>query len=114
MLLADAMWNAVEAGGTVDVPEVAVALDDALTRSADEFTAILGLLSEAQARVARLVAWGEPLTGAAARRLSLSQGSARSAAAALVDRGLLHLEDRRHSAVDPLLAEYLRRLGPNP
>ncbi|HTC81116.1 MAG TPA: AAA family ATPase, partial [Acidimicrobiia bacterium] len=77
MLLADAMWHTVEAGGTIDVAEVAVALDDALTRSADEFTAILGLLTDAQARVARLVAWGEPLTGAAAGRLSLSQGSAR-------------------------------------
>ena len=114
MLLADSMWNTVEAGGTIDVPEVAAALDDALTRSTEEFTAILGLLTKAQARVARLAAWAEPLTGAAARRLSLSQGSARAAAAALVDRGLLHIQGRRHFIVDPLLAEHLRRLGPRP
>lgn len=114
MLMADAMWSRVEAGRAIDVPEVADALNDALSRCAEEFTAILGLLSDAQARVARLVAWDEPLTGAGARRLALSQGSARSAAGALTDRGVLRVEDRRHSIVDPLLAEWLRRLGPRP
>ena len=114
MLVADAMWSTVDAGRTIDVAEVAAALDDALARCVDEFTAILDLLTDAQTRVARLVAWAEPLTGAAARRLSLSQGSARSAAVALLDRGLLRVDDRRHSHVDPLLAEWLRRLDPRP
>lgn len=115
MLVADAMWNIVDDGGTIDLTELATALDDALARCADELTAIRDLLTDAQARVVRLVAWDEPLTGAAAQRLSLSQGSARSAAAALVDRGLLRRESRnRHSIVDPLFAEWLRRLGPRP
>lgn len=114
MLMADAMWSTVEAGGTIDLPEVGAALDDAVTRCAEEFAALLGLLSDAQARVARLVAWAEPLTGAAAGRLALSQGSARSAAGTLVDRGIMRVEDRRHSVVDPLLAEWFRRLGPSP
>lgn len=114
MLVADAMWATVDSEGTIDVAELAAAVDDAVARCASEFTAIFDLLTDAQARVARLVAWGEPLTGAAAGRLSLSQGSARSAAAALVNRGLLGVEDQRRSHVDPLLAEWLRQLGARP
>jgi hypothetical protein len=114
MLVADAMWRQVDEGAAVDRPEVSAAIDDALSRCVDEFTATLNLLSDAQARTARLVAWGEPLTGAAAQRLSLPQGSARSAAAALSDRGLLRAVDRRYVHVDPLFAEWFRRLGTKP
>lgn len=114
MLLADALWNRTQVGESADAADVAEALDDALDRCAEEFRAILPLLTDSQTRVARLVAWDEPLTGAAAQRLSLSQGSARSAVASLVARGLLRPTDRRHAHVDPFLAEWLRRLGPRP
>ena len=114
MLVADCAWSLVDEGATIDRPELDAAVDDALDRCADEFRATTGLLSDAQSRVARLVAWGEPLTGAAAGRLNVSQGSSRAAAATLVDRGLLRREGSRHEHVDPLFAEYLRRLGPKP
>ncbi|MGH9153356.1 MAG: AAA family ATPase [Acidimicrobiales bacterium] len=114
MLVADAAWGAVDDGGEIDLPELAAAVEVALERCREEFGAVVGFLSDAQARVARLVAWGEPLTGAAAARLRLSQGSARSAARVLVERGLLRAVGRRHGHVDPLLAEWFRRLGPRP
>lgn len=114
MLVADAMWGTVPDGGAIDRPQVAEAVDLALARCTDEFTATNGLLSDAQSRTARLAAWGEPLTGAAARRLSLSQGSARSAATGLVQRGFLRMAEGRYQHIDPLFAEWLRRLGPQP
>jgi hypothetical protein len=114
MLVADAAWATVQAEGTVDLPELARGIDDAISRCADEFTVVLGLLTDAQARVARLVAWNQPLTGAAAARLSLSQGAARAAAKTLSDRGILALRDKHRAHVDPLFAEWLRRLGPMP
>lgn len=114
MLVADAMWSVVDDGGTVDLPEFSQGVDDALARCAEEFIGVLPLLSDAQARVARLVAWAEPLTGAAAGRLALSQGSARSAAGTLTDRGILAVRGGRHAHIDPLFAEWLRRLGPRP
>jgi len=114
MLLADALWDAVPAGGTAEESEVAAAVDEALDRCGEEFAALLALLTDSQAKTARVIAWSEPLTGAAAGRLGLSQGSARSAAATLTQRGVLtqHPEGYRH--VDPFLAEWLRRLGPRP
>lgn len=114
MLVADAAWGAVDDNGVIDLVELAAAVEESLERCRDEFSATAGFLSDAQARVARLVAWGEPLTGAAAARLRLSQGSARSAAKVLVERGVLDVEERRHRHIDPLLAEWFRRLGPRP
>lgn len=114
MLLADTMWATVQAGETVEVPEVATAVDDALARCGEEFTALLAMLTDNQIRTARLLAWGEPLTGAAAGRLALSQGSARSAAATLRARGVFALREGLPVHVDPFLAEWLRRLGPRP
>lgn len=114
MLVADAAWAVVDDGGTIDRPELDAAVAAALERCREEFTATMSLLTGAQSRVARLLAWGEPLTGAAAGRLGLPQGSARAAATALTDRGLLHLEAGRPVHVDPLLAEWLRRMGPRP
>ena len=114
MLVADCAWSLVDDGGTIDRPELDAAVDDAVARCADEFAATATLLTDAQARVARLVAWGEPLTGAAAGRLGVSQGSSRAAASTLVERGLLRRDGPRYEHVDPLFAEWLRRLGPKP
>lgn len=114
MLVADAAWSAVDDGGSVDLAELAAAVDESLERCREEFGATAAFLSDAQARVARLVAWNEPLTGAAAGRLRLSQGSARAAAAVLVKRGVLRRDGGGHAHIDPLLAEWFRRLGPHP
>ncbi len=114
MLVADAAWATVDDGGTIDLAELAGAVEDALDRCREEFTSTAGFLTDAQARVSRLVAWGEPLTGAAAGRLRLSSGSARAAGTALVEMGVLVRAERRHAHVDPLLAEWFRRVGPRP
>jgi hypothetical protein len=110
MLVADCMWDIVTSGQVVDRPHLDLAVSEALARGAAEFAAVSDLLSEAQTRLLRLLAYDEPLTGAAAGRLGLSQGSARSAAATLTDRGLLHPSDRGPRITDPLLAEWTRRL----
>jgi hypothetical protein len=114
MLLADCLWATVPDGGSIDRPELDAALDDAVERCSAEFEATAALLTDAQSRTARLAAWGEPLTGAAAQRLGLSQGSARSAADGLEDRGILRRVDRRFHHIDPLFALWLRRRGPRP
>ena len=110
MLVADCAWSIVDDGGSIDRPELEAAVDDAICRCADEFTATASLLTDAQARVARLVAWGEPLTGAAAGRLGVSQGSSRAAAATLVERGLLRRDGLPPRARRPAL----RRVAPPP
>jgi hypothetical protein len=114
MLVADAAWATVDDGATIDLAELAGAVEEALERCREEFSSTVGFLTDAQARVARLAAWGEPMTGAAAGRLRLSSGSARAAAAALLERGVLARTERRHAHVDPLLAEWFRRIGPRP
>lgn len=114
MLIADCMWSAVDDGATIDRPQVSEAVDSALERCQAELDSTYDLLTRAQVRVLRLLAWNEPLTGAAAGRLGVSQGSARSAAETLTDRGLLHVGERRHHVTDPLLAEWLRRITTSP
>ncbi len=115
MLVADELWRRTSDHEVADRSDLAEAVTSALARCTEEFTATLSLLTDPQARVARLLAWGEPLTGAAAGRLRLSQGSARAAAASLDERGLLRGEARRrYRHVDPLFAEWLRRLDARP
>lgn len=114
MLVADSLWATVEEGGTIDRPQLDEALGDALARCRPEFEGALDLLSDSQTRVLRLLAWSQPLTGAAAKRLGATQGAARSAAATLADRGLLHAEGNAYRITDPLLAEYFRRITGRP
>ena len=114
MLVADCLWGTVDDGGTIDRPELDEAIDLALERCRGEFERLADLVSDPQLRLLRLVAWGEPLTGAAARRLSVSQGSARAAAKTLESKGLLHRVDGRPRILDPMLALWMTRLGPRP
>lgn len=111
MLLADCLWGTVDDGGSIDRPHLDAALTEALDRCSAEFDATWELLTDAQSRVLRLRAWDEPLTGAAAARLGLSQGSSRSGAETLRDRGIL-TDERR--IIDPLLTQWVRRLGSRP
>jgi hypothetical protein len=114
MLVADCMWGTVGEGETIDRQEVNDGIASALARCEAEFDSAYEMLSDAQVRVLRLLAWDEPLTGAAAGRLGLSSGSGRAAAETLTDRGLLHLEARRYRLIDPLLAEWMRRINTAP
>ncbi|CAN5775042.1 ATP-binding protein [soil metagenome] len=114
MLVADCLWGAVDDGGTVDRPELDVAIDDALVRCRSEFEHLNDFLSDPQFRVLRLLAWAEPITGAAAKRLLVSQGSARASVKALLAKGLVHRDDDRYRVLDPILARWMRGLGPRP
>jgi hypothetical protein len=74
-------------------------------------------LSVPQRKVVRLLAWGEPPTGAAAARLGLSKGSAAAATKALVERSLAIAPEGAPGPVrlvDPLLAEWTRRRRARP
>jgi len=108
-LLADALWQVTDEGVTSDLGSWAAAVDRALSRSAAEFTAIESGLEPGQRKMARVLAAGEPPTGAFAARLGLSKGGARGALAALVNRGHAHERDGTHQLVDPLYAEWVRR-----
>lgn len=114
MLVADCMWATVGDGETIDRPEVSAAIALAVERCEAEFDNAYEMLSDAQVRVLRLLAWDEPLTGAGAGRLGLSSGSGRAAAETLTDRGLLHVEVRRYHLIDPLLGEWMRRITTAP
>ncbi len=74
-----------------------------------EFTALESGLEPGQRKMARVLAAGEPPTGAFATRLGLSKGGARGALAALVGRGHAHEADGTIRLVDPLYAEWVRR-----
>ncbi|MGH9225227.1 MAG: AAA family ATPase [Acidimicrobiales bacterium] len=107
--LADALWQLTDEGVTADLGLWAAALDRALSRSAAEFTALESGLEPGQRKMARVLAAGEPPTGAYAARLGLSKGGARGALGALVDRGHAHETDGTFRLVDPLYAEWVRR-----
>jgi hypothetical protein len=114
MLIADCMWSTVETGEIVDRPQLDAAVDQAVERCEAEFNGVYALLSDPQARLIRVLAWHQPPTGAAAKRLGLTQGSARSAAATLTERGLLHRDGRVFKITDPIYAEWTRRLTSPP
>lgn len=63
-------------------------------------------LTDGQRRVVRLLAYDEPLYGAAARRLRPAKSSASAAARALAGRSLVGVEPYR--LIDPLLGEWVR------
>ena len=111
MLLAHHLWEATSPAGTADYSTFESALDDALTHCRAEFDAIGAQFGPGAAKTARLLAWGEPPLGAAAARIGLAKGTARGGLLAL-DR--VSLIDDEHRIVDPLWAEHLRRLNPQP
>ncbi len=111
--LADALWHTTPEGAVADLTTWAGALAVALRRANAEFVAVEGGLPMTQRKVALLLALGEPPTGAAAERMSLSKGAARGALDALVDKGHAHERDGRIVLVDPLYGAWLRdRFGP--
>jgi hypothetical protein len=107
--LADALWQLTPHGGSADIGLWSAALDQTLERSAAEFTTLESGLEHGQRKMARVLAAGEPPTGAYADRLGLSKGGARGALGALVDRGHAHDVGGKIRLVDPLYAEWVRR-----
>lgn len=110
MLVADCLWATAAPGETIERPHLSAAIDEAVERCDAELRGISSVLSDAQARLIRLLAWAEPPTGAAAKRLELTQGSARAAAAKLSELGLVHRDGRLYRLTDPLLGEWTRRI----
>jgi hypothetical protein len=91
------------------------ALARALRSAGAEFEAIEAALSTTQRKLLRLLAWGEPATGAAATRLGLAKGSAVAALAVLRDRSIvLRPNGSRPHLVDPLLGAWIRARQPAP
>lgn len=107
--LADALWQVTPGGATADLGHWSAALDQTLVRSAAEFNALESGLEQGQRKMARVLAAGEPPTGAYAARLGLSKGGARGALAALEKKGHAHDAAGVNRLVDPLYAEWVRR-----
>ncbi|MGH7534640.1 MAG: hypothetical protein ACREMG_03540, partial [Gemmatimonadales bacterium] len=107
------LWEATPEGTSADRGTLVAAIDAALAHSEPEFTATMALLSDAQRKVLRLAAWGQPLYGAGAGRLRLTKGAAQSATATLRRNGLLAAAPARE-LVDPLLGAWIRNHHPEP
>jgi hypothetical protein len=109
MQLADAVWQLVPHGGRADADLWAEALERVResVNSAEE--AVFGLMPAGHQKVIRIVASGGSVYGAAADVLSLSNGTARGAVAALLGSADLVRVDDRLEVVDPLLADWVRR-----
>jgi hypothetical protein len=113
--LADALWHETAPGSVADDETWGAALARALRSAAAEFEAIEAALSTTQRKLLRLLAWGEPATGAAATRLGLAKGSAVAAVAVLRDRSIvLRPNGSRPRLVDPLLGAWVRARQPSP
>lgn len=107
--LADALWQVTPEDAGADLGMWSTALDHGLARSAAEFSALESGLEQGQRKMARVLAAGQPPTGAYAERLGLSKGGARGALTALVNRGHAHDVEGTIRLVDPLYAEWVRR-----
>jgi len=113
MQLADALWEATDAGGiaTAATWEAAVAAVRSEVDSGSE--RLFELLPVGHQKTLRVVAVGGSVFGAAADALELPSGTARAAVAALVGNGWLRRDhDDRLRLVDPMLADWIRRRFP--
>lgn len=106
--LADSLWHETAEGTTADLVTWSRAVERALSRSNAEFSAVENGLEPGQRKMVRVLAEGQPPTGAYSGRLGLSKGGARGAASALVDRGHAHEVDGALRLVDPLYAQWVR------
>jgi hypothetical protein len=112
---ADALWHETPAGSVADDESWTAAQARALKAAAPEFEAVEGALTPSQRKLLRILAWGEPATGAAANRLLLAKGSAVAALAVLRERGIATPQPgERPRLVDPLLGAWVRSRQPAP
>ena len=113
--LAHHVWEATFPGTEADIDTWEAAFEEAMVRSQHEFVAVEAGLEPGQRKTARLLAWQEPLYGAAATRLDLPKGTATGAAQALEKRSLSWRPfNEELELVDPLLAAWIRRRDPRP
>lgn len=110
MLAAHHLWQLTPTGEAADRAAWAEAQDTVIDVVRDELVAIHGSLSAGQRKVLRLLAFGEPLHGAAGGRLGLHPGSATQARHALVRRSLVTEDgpDDPAAIVDPFLGVWIR------
>jgi hypothetical protein len=114
--LADALWHETPPGSVADETTWQAALARSLRVAEPELRAVETALTAPQRKLVRLLAWGEPPTGAAAGRLALGKGSASAALEVLVDRSVAMPRDDATPArlIDPLLAAWTRSRQPRP
>ncbi|MGH7609345.1 MAG: AAA family ATPase [Candidatus Dormibacteria bacterium] len=115
-LLADSLWHATPPGATADESSWNLALTRALQATQAEFLALDAALSVAQRKVVRLLAWGQPPSGAAAARLDLAKSSAIKALETLVNRSIAFPRNPEGTSqlIDPLLAIWVRQRHARP
>jgi hypothetical protein len=104
MLVADCLWAVAGPGTTVDRPHLDAAVDLALQRCDAELSAVHALVSQAQARVLRLLAWVQPAhrcrrpAPRAVPGLRPGRGGLAGPARAVATRRQRHLQDHRSVA----------------
>lgn len=110
MQLADAAWNATEAGSDNPWADALAGVREA-TASGHETR--FSAAAPADQAVLRLVAAGQPLFGRAAELLELSRSSAQNSRNRLVATGQLITEgDGTHTVVDPLYEDWIAHRFP--
>ncbi len=110
-LLAHHLWNLVPDGGAADDDTWQVAYATTLSYARPELLAVWNGVGGNHRKALRLIAWGEPQFGAAARRLGLSGGSATAARLVLEQRSVI---DQHGAIIDPLLISWIRQEHPSP
>ena len=110
-LLAHHLWNLVPDGGAADDDLWREAYTSTLAYARPELLAVWNGIGGNHRKALRLIAWGEPQFGAAARRLGLSGGSATAARNVLEQRSVI---DEHGAIIDPLLASWIRHEHPSP
>lgn len=104
-LLAHYLWGQVAADAEATDDDWVAALDAASRHAQPELDAIWSSLGASQRKALRLASWGQPLSGAAAKRLGLTGGAATSAREGLVRASII---DDTGKVIDPLLASWMR------
>lgn len=112
MQVADAAWRCVVSGGHPTPETWGTALDLLRGETNLACDAIFSGFTAGEKATLRLLAHDDALFGTAAEGLSLSAGSARHAAVALVASGDVVDLDGRRRLVDPVLADWIRRRFP--
>ncbi|MGH9185141.1 MAG: AAA family ATPase [Acidimicrobiales bacterium] len=114
VFLAHHLWQATGPKGRADATTWSEGVERALKATGAEFTALTDGLTGVQRRVLRLLAHGEPLYGAAARRIEVAKSSATTAARFLAERSIAVRDGDSWRLLDPLLALWLRHTHPAP
>lgn len=108
---AGALWRRTPPGERAD-DHLRAALREVPQAGSATLAATYEALTSNEREVARLVAHGQPLHGAASQRLELSAGGARHAYRRLLEEGRLHEQHSEVVVTGPLFADWLRRQLP--